>query len=122
MKLWLRYVLNILVATLTGKPVKQMLFKMYKLIAIMQSFNDACTRLCPDEIMYYRVWMVVTDQSSYMFNEFFNLKQMCSSLRHETCIVYSLHRVCAFVRVKYSKTKDFISEMKKVLLKDHVRI
>ena len=61
------------------------------------------------EIMYCRVLMVVTDQASYMFSEFFKLKQMCSNLRHVTCIVHALHRVCESVYIEYFKTKNFIS-------------
>jgi len=66
--------------------------------------------------------MVVTDQALYMFSEFFNLKQMCSHMRHVTCIVYALNHICESVRVEYYKTKDFISEMKKILLKGPARI
>ena len=69
--------------------------------------------------MYDRVWMVVTDQASYMLSAFSNLKQIYSKLEALTCIVHALHRVCESVRVEYSKTNDFISEMKKVLLKAH---
>jgi len=124
-----RYVLNILVAPLTGKLVKPMLFKMYNLektntysLTVMQFFNNTCSRLWPDGIMYDRVRMVVTDQASYMLSAFSNLNQMYSNLRHVTSIVHALHRVCESVRVEYSKANDFISEMKKVLLKAHARI
>jgi len=36
---------------------------------------------------------------------------------HVNCILLALHCVCESAGVKYSKTMDFISEMKKVLLK-----
>jgi len=122
-----RYVLNILVAPLTGEPVKPMLFKMYNLektnsSTVMQSFNDACSKLWPEAIKYDRVWMVLTDQAAYMLSAFSNLKQMYNNLKHVTCVVHCLHRVCESVRVKYSKANDFISEMKKVLLKSPARI
>ena len=62
------------------------------------------------------------DQASYMLSAFPNLKQMYSTLRHVTCIVHALHRVCVPVPVEYFKANDFISEIKKVLLKVHARI
>jgi len=122
-----RYVLNILVAPLTGEPVQPMLLKMYNLdktnsSTVMQCFNDACSKLWPEGIKYDRVWMVLTDQASYMLSAFSNLKAMYSSLRHVTCIAHALHRVCEAVRVEYSKANNFICEMKKVLLKAPARI
>ena len=65
--------------------------------------------------------MVVTDQALYMFSEFFNLKQMCSNLRHVTCTVHDW-TLFVSLRVEYSKTNDFISEMKKLRLKALARI
>ena len=67
-------------------------FRKTNRFTIMQYFND--------EIMYYRVWMVVTDQALHVFTEFFNLKQIRSSLGHITCIVHVLHRVSESVHVE----------------------
>ena len=61
--------------------------------------------------------MVVMDQGVYMFSAFPNFKQIYNTLDHVTCIVHTLHILCVSVRVEYSKSNDFISEMKNVLLK-----
>ena len=70
-----RYVLRIVIAPLTGEPVKPMLLKMYNLdktnsMTVKESFNNARLRLWPYGIMSDRVWMVVTDQASYMLSAF----------------------------------------------------
>lgn len=90
-----RYVLNILVAPLNGQQVKPMLLKTYFLnktdnASVMQSFNNACVVLWPEGIEYDRVWLVLTDQASYMLLAIANLKPMYSNLKHVTCIASSL--------------------------------
>jgi len=121
-----RFVLNFLVAPLTGKPVKPMLLKMYNLTStnrttVMQAFNDTCSYLWTGNIRYDRVWLVLTDQASYMLSACSALKTLYNNLRHVTCIVHALHRVCESVRMEYTKANAFVAEMKKVLLKSPYR-
>lgn len=121
-----RFVLNVLVMPLTGEVEKAMLLKMYNLEAVnggtvMQSFNDACCFLWPDGIKYDHVWLVLTDQASYMLSAFRMIKLMFPNLNHITCIAHALHRVCESVRSKYATANRFVSEMKKVLLKSPFR-
>ena len=107
----MRYILNILVAHLTSEPVKSVLLKMYNLEKLPDwlSYSSLMMHVQGYEIMYYIVWMVVPDQASYMFSEFFNLNQICINLRDVTCIVHALHCVYKSVRMEYSKIKEFIS-------------
>ena len=88
----------------------------------MQSFNDTCSFLWPDGIKYDRVWLVLTDQASYMLSALSALKMLYNKLSHVTCIVHALHRVCESVHMKYCKANDFVSLMKKVLLKSPYRV
>lgn len=123
----MRYVLNILVAPLNGKQVKPMLLKTCFLnktnnASVMQSFNNACVVLWPDGIEYDRVWLVLTDQASYMLLAIANLKPMYSNLRHVTCIAHALHRVCEAIKDEYSYANEFLSCIKKLLKKAPARI
>jgi len=66
-----RYVLNILVGPLNGNPHKPMLFWCKFLektnnITVSQNVNDALRVLWPENIEYEKLWLVVTDQASYM--------------------------------------------------------
>ena len=116
------YVLNILVIPLTGIYVKPMLIKMYELektnaCTVMQCFNDICTKIWPDGIQYDKVLLLVTDQAPYMKLAGNNLKMLYSKLNHVTCLAHALHRVSEAIRGKYNTANDFISLMKKVLVK-----
>jgi len=117
-----RYVLNILVGTLNGKPVKPMLLSTSFLektnhSTIQQSFIDSCNMLWPIHCEYDKVKLVVTDQATYMIKAFNNLKNIFLNLNHITCIVHALNRVCESIREKYFEVNQFILNMKKILKK-----
>ena len=84
----------------------------------MQAFNDTCSFLWPDGIKYDRVWLVLTDLATYMLSALSALKMLYNKLRHVTCIVHALHRVCESVRMKYCKANDFVSPYRVQLYKE----
>src|SRR5690606_31039333 len=90
--------------------------------AIMQCFNDACLFLWNGTIKYNRVWLVCTDQASYMLKAFKSLKDIYTELNHVTCLAHSLHRVCETVREEMTLANEFIAAMKKNICKSLSRI
>lgn len=47
---------------------------------------------------------------------------MYSNLKHVTCLAHSLHRVCESLREEYQTANEFLTNMRKVLLKAPARI
>lgn len=88
---------------------------------VMRSFNDCCNLLWPSGIQYDKVWLVLSDQASYMLLAFANLKAMYTNLRHVTCLAHALHRVCEAVRDEFNSANEFIAQFRKVLLKSPAR-
>lgn len=88
----------------------------------MQSINDACAFLWGGEIKYDRVWLIVSDQASYMKLAMSNLKPLFPNMHHVTCLAHSLHRVCERIRDEYVSANDFIASLRKLLLKAPARI
>jgi hypothetical protein len=122
-----RNVLNVLVAPLNGEPVKPMLLKCTQMEktnseTTMRGFTSACAFLWNGELFYDRVWLVVTDQASYMLKAFKQLKAMFPNLAHVTCLAHALHRVCEAVRDENQHVDKFIAAMRKVMLKAPARI
>lgn len=89
---------------------------------VMQSFIDACSFLWMGSIQYDKVLLAVSDQASYMLLAMSNLKSLFSNLNHVTCLAHCLHRVCEIVRDEYDAANEFISAIRKVLLKAPARI
>ncbi|PSN53779.1 hypothetical protein C0J52_06238, partial [Blattella germanica] len=117
-----RYVLNILVFPLAGEKVKPMLLKMYELqkanaSTVMQSIMDFFQKLWPSGTEFEKVLLVVTDQAPYMLSA---IKQLKPLLKHVTCLAHALHRVCESMRNEYNIANEFISALKKILLKARV--
>src|SRR5215813_9730589 len=68
------------------------------------------------------VWLVLTDQASYMLLAFTKLKSMYCNLKHVTCIAHALHRVCESLKDEYSYVNEFVPCNKKILKKAPARI
>lgn len=122
-----RYVLNILVFPLSGENVKPMLFKMYELekanaSTVMQSIMDFCQNLWPSGIAFEKLLLVVTDQAPYMVSAIKQLKPLFPKLKHVTCLVHALHRVCESIRNEYDIANEYISALKKILQKAPSRV
>ena len=57
------------------------------------------------------------DQALYMVSAVNQLKYLFPKLKHVTCLVHALHRVCESIRNEYDIVNQFISGPKKILLK-----
>lgn len=122
-----RFAVNVLVSPLKDKATRPMLLKVSYIeknnnTNIMQVFNDACSMLWPAGIRYNQVWLFLTDQASYMLTAGEKLKDLYPNMKHVTCIVHSLHRVCEHIREKFPLVNDFVSNLKKILSKSPSRI
>jgi hypothetical protein len=116
-----RKVLNILVGVLNGEPIKPMLLDVKFLEKtdsshVQQALIDSCVILWPEKIQYNLVWLLVTDQASYMVLAGKLLKNFFPNMKHITCIVHALNRVCSSIQKNFIHINRLISNMKKVLL------
>lgn len=122
-----RQVLHILVGKLDGRTNKPMLLKSTNLdktngTTVAQAFINSMDILWPNEKYYNRVLLVVTDAATYMISAFNNLKSyLFPNMHHITCLAHALHRVCERIREEFIDVNQFISLMKKTLLKSNER-
>jgi hypothetical protein len=123
-----RYVVNVLVGRLDGDKSKPMLVSTqfveetnYK--SIQQCFLDALNIIWPKKINYDKVWLVVTDQASYMLKAFDSLKSgdLFPNMHHITCIAHALHRVSLKITKENEEINSLISLFKKVTVKSPLR-
>jgi len=119
-----RYVCNVLVGLLNGKPAKSMLVATRYLEetnnkTICQTVNQVCSLIWKGDIKYERLRLIVSDQAPYMVKAVKVMKdtEMYPNLHHVTCVVHALHRVCEFLRKDYGEVNHLVASMKKVLLK-----
>lgn len=84
---------------------------------IFDLFHDSLNLLWPDEILYDRVLLFVSDAAPYMIKAVENCKTICPKLVHVTCIAHGLHRVAEEIRVQYPDVNTWICNVKKVFLK-----
>lgn len=121
-----RAILNILVGALNGKPQKPKLLSSNVLektnnFTVSQCFQNSLLLLWNGEIKYEKVYLVVTDAASYMTLSFKNLKNLFPNMHHITCVIHALHRVSEKIRENFSELNNFVSLMKKILLKSKER-
>lgn len=112
-----RYVLNILVGSLNGEYSPPALLSTIFLEAtnattVSQAFLKACAKLWPEQIHFDRVLLVTTDQAPYLIKCFRELKGIFPNLRHVSCLIHALHRVCEEIRGHHDVTNLFVSNMK----------
>ncbi|PSN38001.1 hypothetical protein C0J52_13513 [Blattella germanica] len=88
----------------------------------MQSIMDFFQKLWPSGTEFEKVLLVVTDQAPYMLSAIKQLKPLFPKLKHVTCLAHALHRVCKSIRNEYNITNEFISALKKILLKAPSRV
>jgi len=117
-----RYVLSILVGALNGLVTRPMLLTTNFLektnnLTVSHAFINACSVLWSNNIQFDKVWLVVSDQASYMLKACENLKLNFPSLNHITCLAHCLNRVCETIRNKFNDVNSLISNMKKILIK-----
>ncbi|PSN49271.1 hypothetical protein C0J52_08203 [Blattella germanica] len=74
-------------------------------------------KLWPSGTEFEKVLLVVTDRAPYMLSAIKQLKPLFPKLKHVTYLAHALHRVCESIRNKYNIANEFISALKKILLK-----
>lgn len=97
-----RSVLNVLVGKIDGTFSKPMLLNTIFLehtnnTTVQQAINKACVVLYGSEIPYQKLWFLISGQAPYMIKAGKGLKQMFPNLKHITCLIHGLNRVCEFV-------------------------
>ncbi len=121
-----RYVINVLVGALNGNQSKPMLIS----TTFVDQTNNKTAFLClmdtlkmiwPKNTLYDRVWLVVSDQASYMLKSMNGLKEFFPNLHHMTCIVHALHRVCLKISEDSTETNSLIALFKKIMTKSPLR-
>lgn len=85
------------------------------------TIQQACATLYGADIPFERVWLLVSDQAPYMLKAGRGLKEIFPNLKHITCIIHGLNRVCELIKYKYDATNNLIAQMKSVLLKSPAR-
>lgn len=121
-----RSVLNILVGAFDGTPSKSMLLKTMFLdktnnTTIQQGVHKAFSALYGSELPFEKLWLLLSDQASYMVKAGKGLKQMFPNMKHVTCIVHGLNRVCESIKDRNDLVNTLIAKMKAVLLKSNSR-
>lgn len=73
------------------------------------------------DIPYDKVWLFITDQGPYMIKAGKGPKEMYPNMKHVTCIIHGLNRICEFVKKQYDDVNELIASMKAVLVKSNDR-
>ncbi|PSN46709.1 hypothetical protein C0J52_14446 [Blattella germanica] len=89
---------------------------------VMQSIMDFFQKLWPSGTESDKVLLVVTDQGPYMRSAIKQLKSLFPKLKHVTCLAHALHRVRESILNEYNIANEFISALKKILLKAPSRV
>ena len=91
-------------------------------VTICQSFNNALTRLWPEQIRYDKVLAIITDGAPYMFSAIRTLKTIFPNIIHVRCLAHSLHNICELLMSTFSDVNRFISCSKKIFRKAPSRV
>jgi hypothetical protein len=121
-----RYVVNIMVGALNGEPSKAMLLSTTFVDrtnnkTVSQCIIDSLGQLWSGAIHYDRLWLIVSDQASYLLKAVKNLKDLFPNLRHITCIAHALHRVSLIIKDENPEVNQLISLFKEIMVKSPLR-
>lgn len=121
-----RYVLNILVGKIDGTFSKARLLCSIFLektnnTTVQQGVIKACGLLYGSEIPFEKVWFLISDQARYMLLAGKGLKSTFPNIRHITCLIHALNRVCEFIKGENDLVNKLIAAMKAALSKSHTR-
>jgi hypothetical protein len=121
-----RYMVNVLIGSLNGKPSKAMLIKCQKVenannTSILQVINSSLCAVFKDDLNYDKLKLLVTDQAKVMLKVGEVLQHTFPYVKHITCLNHALHRVCENIRDDNPLIDKFISLMKKILRKSAFR-
>lgn len=121
-----RCVMNVLVEKIDGtfsKPVllSTVFVETANNTTVQQTVNRACVTLYGPDIPYEKVWFLISDQAPYMMKAGTGLKQLFPNLKHVSCLIHGLNRVCEFIKDKFDEVNKLIACMKAVLVKSNGR-
>lgn len=121
-----RCVLNVLVGKIDGTFSEPVLLSTVFLehtnnTTVQQAVNQACVTLYGVDIPYDKVWFLISDQAAYMLKSGRGLKQLFPNLKHVTCLIHGLNRVCEFIKDNYDDVNKLIASMKATLVKSNHR-
>lgn len=121
-----RYVLNILVGKIDGTYAKPMLLSTTYLektnnMTVQQAVHRVCALLFGADIPFEKVWFLISDQAPYMLKAGRNLKEIFPHLKHITCVIHALNRVCEFIKDQHDTINELIAAMKATLSKSNAR-
>lgn len=121
-----RSVLNVLVGRLDGTPSKPLLLSTIfseraNNTTVQQAVNKACAILYGPDIPYEKVWFIISDQAPYMLKAVRGLKELFPNLKHLTCLIHALNRVCDLIKESNDDINKLIASMKSALLKSNER-
>lgn len=117
-----RSVMNVLVGKLENRFSEPVLLSTIFLehtnnTTVQQAVNQACVTLYGVNIPYEKIWFLISDQAPYMLKAGRGLKQMFPNLKHITCLIHGLNRVCEFIKDNYDDVNKLIASMKATLVK-----
>lgn len=121
-----RCVLNVMVGKIDGNFSEPVLLTTIFLehannTTVQQGVNQACVLLYGVNIPYEKVWFLLSDQAPYMLKAGKGLKQLFPNLKHVTCLIHGLNRVCEFIKDNYDDVNKLIASMKATLVKSNHR-
>jgi hypothetical protein len=99
-----------------------LVLKNTKSATIVQAFNQSLSVLWPENIIYNRVLVLVTDGAPNMKCAAKTLCETYDKLTHIICISHGLHNVCELIIKKFPKVNRFLSCGKKIFKKSPYRI
>lgn len=116
-----RLQINVLVSVLNGERSKPMLMHVEfasqcDASAIFRIFIKSCNLPWrTDDPPYERVKLFLSDQTAYMLAAGRNIKTLCPSMMHVTCLAHCLNRVAECVRNIEPTVDEFLGKFKEVL-------
>lgn len=119
-----RYMLNILIGKLSDKSrMKPKLMKTIELsktnsVNINTSILDLLTTIY-GTLEKAKLTLLLSDAAPYAVKTGKMLKQIFPNLKHVTCIIHLLHRICEKIRDISPKVNELTSNFKKLLIKNH---
>lgn len=122
----MRFALNILVGRIDGSVSKSMLLCTLFLektnhTTVQQGVHKACALLYGAEVPFEKVWFLISDQAPYMIKAGHGLKGTFPNLKHVTCLVHALNRVCETIKEENQTVNGLIAGIKSVLSKSPIR-
>lgn len=122
-----RKVLHILVDKLDANEFKPRLFDVKFLekassTTVFQSINESMASLYSNSVIYDYIILLVSDQAPYMIATGKLLKTMFPKLKHFTCIIHAIHRVCLKILDIHKDVNKFMASFQSLFVRANYRI